>query len=695
MKRTAVVIVMLVAALGMSARAQTLEARLQKAIQAETVTGDLRAAIDEYRRIADGAGTNRRVAAQALMRMAECHRKLGNAEAAKIFERIVRDFGDQPDAADARAKLAALRSTDRAATGPMTRQIWSGDGVDALGAPSFDGRILSYTDWNTGDLGIRDLATGQNRLLTRTGGWETSGDFAEFSIPSPDGREVVYAWFNDKHDGKAAYDLRVMATSGAAQPRILHPAGSVRWVAPGAWTPDGKSVVFVREFPDRRLELAIVTVATREIRALAPISSGAQRVSVSPDGRYVAFDQAPRSEPANRDLFVMSIGGGAPERIVDGPANDQMPLWTPDGAHLVFVSSRTGSNALWSVPMRGGRPAADPVVIRADAGTFYPLGITSSGALIYFEGGARDNVYQVTIDGARSAVTAPVMLTNRYVNANSSGAWSRDGRFLAYYAYPGSGSQPPATIIIRDTRDGRERAIPLTFTVPRAWAMLQWYPSGDAILACGRTDGASGTVYFRIDLDSGREQELFRVATRATSTCAAGISPDGRFLFHIDQEEPEAIHYLRRRTLATGATEVMWEGWVTALAMSPDGAHLAVLMTTEGQSARRRDLALLPTAGGPPRVLHTASWYDTSRFHTLGWTPDAKHLFFVRPDGDGQAMWTIPVEGGTPRQVLSVRGRIKQPQVHPDGRQMMFTMREFGANAIWTLENFLPAGGRR
>src|SRR5688572_16269821 len=68
-----------VMALSMPLAAQSLEAQLQKAIQIETVTGDLKAAIDEYRRIAETAGSgNRRVAAQALVRMAECHRKLGN-----------------------------------------------------------------------------------------------------------------------------------------------------------------------------------------------------------------------------------------------------------------------------------------------------------------------------------------------------------------------------------------------------------------------------------------------------------------------------------------------------------------------------------------------------------------------------------------------------------------------------------------
>jgi hypothetical protein len=74
------------------------------------VRGDLKGAIDAYREIADGK--DRALAARALVRMAACHRKLGDAEARKLYDRVTREFADHEEAvADAKTGLAALGST--------------------------------------------------------------------------------------------------------------------------------------------------------------------------------------------------------------------------------------------------------------------------------------------------------------------------------------------------------------------------------------------------------------------------------------------------------------------------------------------------------------------------------------------------------------------------------------------------------
>jgi outer membrane protein assembly factor BamD (BamD/ComL family) len=130
------------------ARAQNLEADLQRAIQKETVSGDLKAAIEDYRKIADRAGANKTLAAQALLHMAECHQKLGDAEARAIYERIVRDFGDQKDVA-ALATARILQSTTGASArggfALSNRVVWTvPSGPYFWGNVSPDGRYLAY-----------------------------------------------------------------------------------------------------------------------------------------------------------------------------------------------------------------------------------------------------------------------------------------------------------------------------------------------------------------------------------------------------------------------------------------------------------------------------------------------------------------------------------------------------------------------
>src|SRR5512135_430773 len=94
------------------ARDNRAEVALQAAIKIETIDGDLKAAIDAYKNVAATYGSNRAVAAKALVRMGQCYEKLGAAqakEARAVYGRVVRDYGDQAEiVAQARARLAAL-----------------------------------------------------------------------------------------------------------------------------------------------------------------------------------------------------------------------------------------------------------------------------------------------------------------------------------------------------------------------------------------------------------------------------------------------------------------------------------------------------------------------------------------------------------------------------------------------------------
>ena len=94
------------------ARDTRAEVALQAAIKIETIDGDLKAAIEAYKKVAATYGSDRAVAAKALVRAGQCYEKLGEAqakEARATYGRVVRDYADQAEiVAQARARLAAL-----------------------------------------------------------------------------------------------------------------------------------------------------------------------------------------------------------------------------------------------------------------------------------------------------------------------------------------------------------------------------------------------------------------------------------------------------------------------------------------------------------------------------------------------------------------------------------------------------------
>jgi tetratricopeptide (TPR) repeat protein len=167
-------------------RAPQQDLDLKAAIRTEIVDGDLRGAIEQYRKLAEGS--DRSVAAQALVRMAECYQKLGDAESRKIYERIVREFPDRKEeVATARARLGA---TAAVASAKGDRAVWSPN-ADGFGTITPDGRFLSYADWGkTGGLILRDLMSGEDRpLITEC--------CVQFSAISKDGKQVAYERFEN------------------------------------------------------------------------------------------------------------------------------------------------------------------------------------------------------------------------------------------------------------------------------------------------------------------------------------------------------------------------------------------------------------------------------------------------------------------------------------------------------------------
>ena len=113
----------------------------QKALATERADGDLRGAIQLYERMVKQFPGDRPLVASALARMAECYRMLGDAQARRIWEQLVRDYSDQKEATEAKQRLATLEGAKPAR--PLTiRTVLSttGRGPD-IETVTADGRL--------------------------------------------------------------------------------------------------------------------------------------------------------------------------------------------------------------------------------------------------------------------------------------------------------------------------------------------------------------------------------------------------------------------------------------------------------------------------------------------------------------------------------------------------------------------------
>ena len=202
--------------------------------------------------------------------------------------------------------------------------------VDFSGAVSRDGRFLSYVDWSTGDLAIRDLKTGENRRLTNKGSWLESNEFANNSTISPESTQVAYAWLNK--DG--FWDLRVIGLDGS-EPRILYRNEEISAIWPKDWSPGGKHILATFFRKDGINQIVLVSVADGSVRVLKTLDwREPGRMTFSPDGLYIVYDFPPQEDSPNRDMFLLATDGSREIPLVEHPANDHVLGWAPDGEGL-------------------------------------------------------------------------------------------------------------------------------------------------------------------------------------------------------------------------------------------------------------------------------------------------------------------------------------------------------------------------
>src|SRR5258707_6210979 len=143
MKRTLLVANLILSAAFFATAQKTPESMLGAALHQEEVQGNLKGAIDAYRKVVATPGVSRKTAAEALVHMGQCYEKLGDAESRKAYGRVVREYADQKEAvALARARLGG----DVAArnVGPAIRRVWTlpPKGEIYSGTVSRDGRYV-------------------------------------------------------------------------------------------------------------------------------------------------------------------------------------------------------------------------------------------------------------------------------------------------------------------------------------------------------------------------------------------------------------------------------------------------------------------------------------------------------------------------------------------------------------------------
>jgi dipeptidyl aminopeptidase/acylaminoacyl peptidase len=389
---------------------------------------------------------------------------------------------------------------------------------------------------------------------------------------SPDGSQVVFTRVvvNDKQED---YDnsLWTVPTSGKEAPRQLT-SGSRDSGA--RWSPDGRRIAFTRAVErDGRpqpSQVYLLTLGGGEARAITDLPRGANSPVWSPDGKRIAFSSgakpddaapsapsAPPAPPAPSDVRIItsavyranSGGWNDPDRpshiwVTDVPAGNEIAkarqltsgkysengaAWSPDGARILFTSTRVddpyylpGDSDLFAVPADGSSTSGVTRVASID-GSIGGFRMSPDGKTIAFVGtltGKPERSFNqpdlfVTSADASGAPRNLTATLDFDINGSIGGdqaaprggssrgpIWSADGKWITIVV----GERGDANLIRVEVASGKSS---LVFETAHAVQSYSSSADGRHMVALVSTQTNIGDLYFLEGTKAAAHQAVF------------------------------------------------------------------------------------------------------------------------------------------------------------------------------------------
>lgn len=168
---------------------------------------------------------------------------------------------------------------------------------------------------------------------------------------SPDGNQLA---FMASMNGDP--EIYVSDTSGRNLHRLTY---SVAVSTSPTWNPKtGNQIIFVSDrggLPDlfqmnsdgSSMQKIPMSAATGVAAADLPATGYVIDPTWSPNGELIAFSW--RRPAGNYDIYVMDLASHQLIELTRDSGQNERPSWAPDGRHIVFESTRSGSLQVWSM----------------------------------------------------------------------------------------------------------------------------------------------------------------------------------------------------------------------------------------------------------------------------------------------------------------------------------------------------------
>jgi eukaryotic-like serine/threonine-protein kinase len=345
------------------------------------------------------------------------------------------------------------------------------------------------------------------------------------------------------------FSLATMSATGEAftvalnghQPSVARDGTLVYW-AEGSWP---------------RIQLAWHDRSGHKIAA-AGLPEPIETMSLSPDGRSVAFNLIRDGNEDKKGIWILDAIRGTNTRLTFSPQADIYPVWSPTGKQIAFASNRLGRADIYTAAIGG---SGDVSVLVAGLLHKQPNDWSPDGRILVYEmedpKTGRDLWYLKAKQGG-GYESALFLRTPAY---EGTARFSPDGQFLAYVSTESGRPE----VYVRHFPDGSEMR---RISVGGGW-LPAWRKDGKELFYLEGETLVSVAVATRPVFSIGETRRLFKSPGLTGVTLSAsfyadpmyGVSADGqRFLFPeiVGQAGKSVIHVVenwfeefRNRTAGT------------------------------------------------------------------------------------------------------------------------------------------------
>ncbi len=473
------------------------------------------------------------------------------------------------------------------------------------------------------DIWVYDTKAGTHKKITSFAGEDRTPVFTD--------SDKAFYYLSEE---SGSFNVHKMALDGGKSQQLTsfkkHPVRFLSSSSDGTlcYSFDGELYTQKGSGKAQKVNINILADTKSNNEKVVPVSGGARDVSVSPNGKEVAFI-------VRGEVFVTSVEGGITKRITNTPEQERLVSFSPDGKTLLYASERGNSWKIYETKkLRDAEPyfyastvLKETPVIANEKENYQPVYSPDGKEIAYIENRMTLKIYNIATRQSR------VLLTDQELFSMGDNdqyfQWSPDSKWMLFdYSVPGIA---PGEVGLIST-DGKGKVFNLTESGFHD-GNAKWILGGKAMLWFSNRDGLKSVAQA-----GNRQADAYALFFSQDAFDKFKLSKEDAALLKETEEAKAKADTSKKKEVKKDSVLIDWDGLVHRKAkltihsssmsdalVSKDGETLyylarfergANLWTTNLRTKETKMLVSLNAGGG-----------------SMSWDKDQKTIFLATDGG--------------------------------------------------------------